>query len=192
MESNFTQKHNPLLEAREERLHEGLDALADIIDEDFNLILQALSGDETFVPELKPIAQAAKKTCDNFLLLVALQHPVATDLKYALAALRVEHDYERVYELSVSLNERINRLKTLFVPEILRHMTEVMSDLIKLNQTARHAWKRGPDNTGLPSQQAQLTRLSVSIQAGIQAVQEDVLKKLEEGAANPESFVDLV
>ena len=185
---------NPLLEARVTSVREGLNSLAGIVDENLDVLVLRLTGEGELTAgcELKPIAAVSKTVCEKFLLLVALEHPMAGDLKYALAALRVEHDYERIHELLLALNKRIDRLCGTPMQEVVQDMTAVMSDLLKFHRVVRRTWEPDPQTRELPDLQAELARLSAEIHAGIHEIQSEVMKKLAEGSGHPATSVELV
>src|SRR5438067_11733435 len=124
------QGHNQLLEVRLEQLRQALDSFAALVDENLRSLLRRLTCDKSFDANqaLQPIDNLARLTRERCLLLVARQQPLAHDLKYAMAALRVGHDYERIQELADSLNKRIARLQGTPIENVLRDMTGVMAD----------------------------------------------------------------
>src|SRR5579862_4810683 len=116
---------NPLLEARLESLRESLDSLAAVVDENLRAVLRRLTCDETVSigAPLQSIAEQARIARERCLLLVARQQPIASDLRYAMGALRVGHDYERIQDLADALNTRAERLRGSPIQGIIQDMT---------------------------------------------------------------------
>src|SRR4051812_8375558 len=97
---------NQILETRLEKLRRSLDELSEIMDDNLRLVLHRLTCDEAVADlPLKSLDAPARAARDNCMLLMAKEHPFAGDLKYAMGALRVGHDYERIQELTEALNK---------------------------------------------------------------------------------------
>lgn len=86
----------------------ALQAVAKLSFDALIIAVSAYDNDERFAPdadEFEDAAEELRKACMTF---VALEHPVASDLKFPMAALRSGQDYERIFELSTSLWKRIS------------------------------------------------------------------------------------
>jgi len=184
--------HNPLLEARLASLRDSLDALANAVDANLHTLLRHLTCDETLfrvgpLPEIDALARATRERC---LMLFTREHPVAGDLKFAMAALRVGHDYERIDELANALNKRIERLRGTPMREVLQDMTGVMADILKLHDIVRRTWRNKGEPT--PNLRPEVQTVARSIQAGIAAIQNTTMEAIARGTGSPEITVELV
>jgi len=182
---------NVLLEARLEALREALDSLAAAIDENLRTVLLRLTCDEAVTDStpLRNINALARSTRDRCLLLVAREHPMANDLKYAMAALRVEHDYERIQELAEALNTRAERLTGTPMQDVIQDMTGVMADILKLHDVVRRTWQRDRKDQKLPNLKPDVQTLSMGIMSGVQAIQSKTMEAISRGSGNNAEFV---
>ena len=182
--------HNQLLEARLESLRQTLDALAALCDENLRTLLLRLTCDKSYDDKklLQPIDELARQTRERCLLLVARQQPLANDLKYAMGALRVGHDYERIHELADALNKRIARLQGTPIENVLRDMTGVMADILKLHEPVRRTWQRDGKDISITN----LKEISAAVNSGIGKIQTETIDAISKGNGNSEMLVDLV
>src|SRR5256885_11695164 len=102
--------NNPLLEARLEAIRSSLDELSAVVDDGLRNLVRCIETNTPVNDCVKPVADLAKAARERCLLLVARQAPMARDLKYAMGALRIAHDYERIHELLMALSVRFHRL----------------------------------------------------------------------------------
>jgi phosphate uptake regulator len=123
---------------------------------------------------------------------VAREHPMAGDLKYAMAALRVGHDYERIQDLTVQLHKRVERLTGTPMEDVIQDMTGVVADILKLHEVVRHTWQRDRKDQTLASLQPQVQTISAAIQQGVSSVQSRTIERISQGHGNPELLVELV
>jgi phosphate uptake regulator len=186
--------HNPLLEFRLENLRESLDALAAVVDENLRTVLLRLTCDEAVATEepLVDIAPLARATRERCLLLVAREHPMAHDLKYAMAVLRVGHDYERVQELAEALNTRVERLRGTPIQDVIQDMTGVMADMLKMHDVVRKTWQRDRHDMTLPNVKPEVNRLAEIVMVGVGEIQGKTLEAVAKGESSPETLVELV
>ena len=185
---------NPLLEARLESLRESLDALSAVVDENLRAVLRRLTCDET-IPikgNLQGIDELARIARERCLLLVARQQPLAHDLKYAMGALRVGHDYERIQELAESLNKRVERLRGTPIQTVIQDMTGVMADILELHEVVRRTWQRERGDVSLPNLKDQVQKMVAEIQTGVSRIQTETIDAISKGNGTPESLVELV
>jgi phosphate transport system protein len=182
--------HNQLLEARMDSLRQALDSLAAVTDENLRTLLLRLTCDKSYDDKkpLQPVGELARQTRERCLLLVARQQPLAHDLKYAMAALRIGHDYERIQELAESLNKRIGRLQGTPIENVLRDMTGVMADILKVHEAVRHTWQRERKDIALPD----LKESGAAVHSGISKIQTETVDAISKGFGNSEMLVDLV
>ena len=185
---------NPLLEARMESLRGSLDSLSAVVDENLRSVLRRLTCDETVAAKgaLQPIDELARQTRERCLLFVARQQPLAHDLKYAMGALRVGHDYERIQELAEALNKRVERLRGTPIQNVIQDMTGVMADILELHEVVRRTWQRERNDVNLPSLKPQVQGMSAAVQAGVAAIQSETIDAISKGNVSPESLVELV
>jgi phosphate transport system protein len=182
---------NALLEARLESLRESLDSLSNAVDENLRVVLRHLTcdpnvSDKGHFTDTDALARATRERC---LLLVAREHPMANDLKYAMAALRVGHDYERIQDLAVQLYKRVERLTGTPMEDVIQDMTGVVADILKLHEVVRHTWQRDRKDQTL---QPQVHASSAAIQQGVATVQAKTVERISQGFGNPELLVELV
>src|ERR1039457_1908439 len=134
---------NQLLEDRLDILRTTLDELWLAFDENLQILLIDLTGDTT-TPRAapKPLNPFAKTVRDKCLEFMVREHPLAHDLKFAMVALRVGQDYERMQEISATLNRRVEYLRNTNFQDICREMTGVVADILNMNKLAQGVWKR--------------------------------------------------
>jgi phosphate uptake regulator len=183
---------NPTLESRLDALRDALDNLAHMVDENLRAVMLRLTLEQDISQHspLVVIDQVAADAREKCLLLVAREHPLATDLKYAMAALRVGHDYERIQELTLALGKRVERLRGGPLQQLVREMTGIMSKILKLHEIVQRTWQRGEGKTPLVMADVQL--LVGDIDAQITALQNRIMDAIADGGTNPEVFVELV
>jgi phosphate transport system protein len=186
--------HNPLLEFRMDSLRESLDALAAVVDENLRTVLLRLTCDEAVATEepLIDIAALARTTRERCLLLVAREHPMAHDLKYAMAVLRVGHDYERVDDLAHALNTRVERLRGTPSQDVIQDMTGVMADILKMHEVVRKTWQRDRNDLSLPNVKPEVDQLAAVVLRGVSDIQVKTLEAVARGDSSPEVLVELV
>ena len=183
---------NPLLETRMAQLQEALKKLAAATDESLQTILNGLTVDtRTARPGLADVSGLARDARESCLLLVAREHPKASDLKYVMAVLRVGHDYERINELCKTLYGRIGLLHGTPMQNAVREMMGVIADIIELHVVVRKTWQRDRTDSVLPSLKAQVAGLAAAIHARIAAAQNRIVEIPGVGLS-PEMFVELV
>jgi phosphate transport system protein len=184
---------NQLLEARLEALRDSLDKLSATVDENLRAVLLRLTCDKT-VTESSPlvsIEEHARTARERCLLLVAREHPMAGDLKYAMAALRVGQDYERIHDLALALNRRIDKLTGTSIQEVVQDMTGVMADILKMHEHVRQTWQR--DRKGnMPDMMPQISGLYVTVQSRITEIQTKIMEAISRGGGDAEMYVEVV
>jgi phosphate uptake regulator len=184
---------NVLLEARLDSLREALDSLSQSVDDNLRMVLRRLTCDPNITKRpLADIDSLARNTRERCLLLVAREHPMANDLKYAMAALRVEHDYERIQDLAIQLHKRVDRLIGTPMEEVIQEMTGVMADMLKLHEVVRRTWQRDRNDKTLPNLKPQVEQLSAGVQTGVTSIQSKTIETISRGEGSPELLVELV
>lgn len=186
--------HNPLLEFRLDSLRESLDALSAVVDENLRTVLLRLTCDEAVATEepLVDIGGLARTTRERCLLLVAREHPMAHDLKYAMAVLRVGHDYERVHELAEALNTRVERLRGTPIQDVIQDMTGVMADMLKMHEVVRKTWQRDRKDMTLPNVKPEVNKMAEVVMKGVGEIQGKTLEAVSKGDSSAETLVELV
>ncbi|HLX64297.1 MAG TPA: hypothetical protein VKX17_23695 [Planctomycetota bacterium] len=184
---------NPILESRLEKLRRSLDDLSAAMDDNIRAVLHQLTCDETVgnLP-LKNIDALAKAMRDNCMMLMAKEHPFASDLKYAMAALRVEHDYERIQELLDALQKRVSVLRSSPFKSICQDLTGVMADLLEMHDIVRRTYRRNQPESDIKMLAAQQEKLDAGVQVSILAIQNKILNGIASEKTNPESIVEVV
>jgi phosphate uptake regulator len=184
---------NVLLEARLDSLREALDSLSQAVDDNLRMVLRRLTCDPNITKRpLSDIDSLARSTRERCLLLVAREHPMANDLKYAMAALRVGHDYERIQDLAIQLHKRVDRLIGTPMEDVIQEMTGVMADMLKLHEVVRRTWQRDRNDKTLPNLKPQVEELSQRVQTGVTSIQSKTIETISHGEGSPELLVELV
>ena len=188
----FVMVVNPILEARMAALRRTLNDLADAVDDNLRSVLRDLTCDDAAsrVP-LKSIEVQAKASRDACLILMAKERPVAGDLRFAMAALRIVHDYERIQELADALQKRIEILRGSRFKEICREMTGVMADILSLHDIVRTYWKQ-PGDSDVSLQTAQQDKLAADIQLAILNIQNHIAASINGDKSDPEPVIEVV
>ena len=182
---------NPLLESRLEKLRDAIDQLSLIVDDNLRSVLLRLTCDQAVASasactDIGAAARTVRERCMTFL---AREHPLAYDLKFAMASLRIGHDYERIQELSDSLNGRIDKLVGTPVQGVMQNMTGVMADILKLHELVRKTWQRDRSSGNV---QADAAKLVHAIHSQITAVQSKIMDSISSGGSDAETVVEIV
>ena len=184
---------NMILETRLDKMRNSLDDLSAAMDDNLRSLLHKLTCDEAAADlPLKNLDALAKAARDNCLMLLAKEHPFAGDLKYAMGALRVGHDYERIQEIAESLNKRVAILRTSTFKGICQDMTGVMADILSMHELVRHLWKRNQAEADLKMLAAQQVKLFAGIQVSILAIQNHIMSSISTEKTDAESIVEVV
>jgi phosphate uptake regulator len=183
---------NRLLEDRLDTLRNTLDELWQVFDENLQILLINLTGDTTTPrsapKELNPLAKTVREKCLEFMV---REHPMAHDLKFAMAALRVGQDYERMHEISATLNRRVEYLRNTNFQDICREMTGVVADILNMNKLAQGVWKRD-HRDALESIRAEMRKLSERVLPAISKIQTRILESIPLAEGNAEAYVEMV
>ena len=185
---------NQLLEGRLINLRESLDILASAVDDNLRAVLLRLTCDKTIsasspLTDIDALARVTREKCLHF---VAREHPLANDLKFAMAALRVGHDYERIQELAVALNKRSEKLTGSPLQDVAQDMTGIMADILKLHDIVRRTWQRDRKDSSLPNLKPEVSALTLTIYAQISTIQNKIMEAITSGNGSAETFVELV
>lgn len=184
---------NMILETRLDKMRRSLDELSAAMDDNLRNLLHKLTCDESAAPmPLKNLDALAKAARENCLMLLAKEHPFAGDLKYAMGALRVGHDYERIQEIAESLNKRVSILHKTAFKGICQDMTGVMADILSMHEIVRHLWKRNQSDDDLKMLAAQQMKLFAGIQVSILAIQNQIMSSISSEKTDAESIVEIV
>lgn len=183
-----------LLEARLERLRDSLEALSIKVDDNLRSILLRLTCDNA-VSRSAPLVNIdsfARATRERCLILLARQHPVASDLKFSMAALRVGQDYERIQELAMAMDKRIDRLIGTPVQDLVQDMTGVMADILKLHEKVCEAGLPNRKSTGEAELKPKIDAIHSAIHTRITSIQSKILEAIARGGENAEIYVEIV
>jgi phosphate transport system protein len=184
---------NPHLEVKLDRLREALDSLGAAIGENLNTVWQRLSTQDSAPPKpLNSVDDLVRITKERCLGLVALQSPVARDLRFAMGALRVEHDYERIQELAQSLNQRAERLRGSPVQSITHDMAGVMAKIVELHNIVCRTWKRDQSESEKTTIKPHVDERCSAIRASIAEIQARTMEAITKGEGSAEMLVELV
>ena len=184
--------HNLQLEARMQQLSATLDRLAAAFSENLKRTLNFGRSGEPGAkgPGPEPISDIARAAREECLLFVTREHPLARDLRYAMAALRIEHDYERANELVEAYHERLQVLRNAPFFDICQELTAIGEEILHLATLIRATWQwNAPDDPGLPES---IRRTMASIRANLTATQERILDKIADQKGSPAMLAELV
>jgi phosphate transport system protein len=185
---------NTLLEARLHELEKSLDELSHLVEENLRTVLLRLTQEEPVCQRtaLINVQTVAHSVCEKCLLVMAREHPMASDLKYVMAALRLGHDFERINELTVALNKRLDRLRGNSVPGVMTEIENTLCKIIELYEIVRRTWHKGEQREKLLSE---TRNMSAAIDQNIGKLRNQILDAMSKGAGTavrPEVFVELV
>ena len=191
---------NRLLEERLRTVSDTLDALAAGVEANLRRVhVRLLSENKATVAEpLQSMDEPARAARSAAFLLVARSQPMATDLKFAMGALRVAHDYERIQELTMSFNERINRLANTPVENFLQDMSGVVAQILEMQSVVSRTWHRTPPNSPAaavpagPEPKSRVLALIAATEAELAAIQNSIVEAVAKGYGSPEMLVELV
>ena len=127
--------NNPGLDRRITELGEAMYALAETVDENLRTVLLAMTTEERVTESLQlhattPLQELAMQRA---LTLLALEGPVASDLRWAMAMMRLAKDYERVADLTRALLGRVVTLSDTMHEDTVHAMTGVMRAVLRLH-----------------------------------------------------------
>lgn len=180
------------MEARLAMVRGAVLDLARLVDENLRSVMLRMTTEETLAAglELRPTQQAEQAVMDRCMELLGLQAPLARDLRWSMAVIRMGKDYERVQGLVQALHERVVVLAETVLSEILHAMTEVVREVLKLHALLLGVWAN--DAAELASLETQLEHQRTRIDAGIKAVEEAGIAAMMRGEESAESLRELV
>ena len=123
---------NVLLEKRLTLMRASFATVARLIDSNLLIIKTNLYCTDEFSPGTSAESEI-ESLREHALMLLVRENPKARDLKFAMAALRIEHDYERINELIMSLAERVMRVGSIRIDLIRTRMSELLQSLLTLH-----------------------------------------------------------
>ena len=184
---------NNILESRLDKLRRSLDEVSNAVDDNLRTVLHQLTCDAAAVNlPLKSIDPLGKAVRENCMLLMAKEHPFASDLKFGMAALRLEHDYDRIQELIEALNRRVSFLRGSQFREICQDMTGVMADILSMHEIVRQLWQRPRLDSDEELLTANQAKLYAGIQVSILTIQNKILQGISAEKRDSESIVEMV
>jgi phosphate uptake regulator len=184
---------NPPLEVHLDRLREALDSLGAAVGENLSTVKQRFDvPDSGPAKPLNSVEDLARITRERCLGLVATQHPVARDLRFAMGALRIEHDYERIQELAEALNERTENLRGAPVQPIIQDMANVMAKIVELHNIVCRTWKRDQSEGEKTTIKPHVDERCSAIRSNIAEIQVKTMEAITKGQGSAEMLVELV
>lgn len=196
---------NRLLEERLRAVSDTLDALAAGVGANLRRVhARLLAENKAAIPDpLQPTDELARAARSAAFLLVARSQPLASDLKFAMGALRVAHDYERIQELTLSFNERVNRLANTPVETFLQDMSGVVAQILEMQSVVSRTWHRtlptpaGAASTTVqaaeqPEPKSRVLALIAVTEAELAHIQNSIVEAVAKGYGSPEMLVELV
>ena len=183
---------NPRLEQRLEGLGKAMYALAEVVDENLRTVLLAMTTEEQVTASLQlrrttPFQDAAMEQAT---LLLGLQGPVARDLRWAMAMMRLAKDYERVADLTRSLMRRVIALTDSLHEDTLRSMVGVMRAILRLH--AVFFVPAEPDFRPVTIDWAAHADAVAEVHAGLEVIEQRSVAALLESQGAPEDLRELV
>jgi phosphate uptake regulator len=128
---------------RLDKLRFALDAQAGIILQNLEQLQAYLAGpSDSPLPSSISIREQAAAVRKECLLMMTRQAPMASDLKYTLAALRVGQDYERLQELVESLSERFEPLRRIGDPALIQEVSNILGQIVCIHSSMRATWSK--------------------------------------------------
>ncbi|MDJ0523535.1 MAG: hypothetical protein QNJ90_15810 [Planctomycetota bacterium] len=123
------------LDHRMTELGEAMVKLAETVDENLRTVLLAMTTEEQLQDglALHHTTPLQEDVMQNAVLLFALEGPVARDLLWSMAMMRLAKDYERIADLTRALMRRVERLTDTLHEEVLHAMTDVMRLILRLH-----------------------------------------------------------
>lgn len=166
--------------------------LAEVVDDNLRSVLLAMTTESSVTESLRlqtvtPVAEGAQIALMTFL---ARETPVARDLRWAMAMIRLIKDYERVADLTGALMERVVRLTDTLHEETVRQMTEVMRGILKLHGLMLGALRPCFMPRKLPLDA--LAKQARAVDFQIQSIEATAADALAEGLGSAEELRELV
>ena len=180
------------MEARLDRVREAVLDLARLVDENLRSVMLRMTTEEALAPglELRSTRAAEQAVMERCMELLGLQAPLARDLRWAMAMIRVGKDYERVQGLVTALQQRVIALAETLLSEILHAMTEVMREVLRLHAILLQVWSDG--TTDLGAREKEMLLQHARIDAGVQTVEDEAIAAMMRGDESAESLRELV
>jgi len=112
------------LQRETDNLKKQLFHLSSLVEENFKLAIRAVAtGDADLAAQAKPndaaIDRLEVEVEENCLKILALHQPVAVDLRFLIAALKMNNDLERIGDLAVNIAGVVKRLGGRETPPVL-------------------------------------------------------------------------
>jgi phosphate uptake regulator len=151
----------------------------------------SLSGDAP-PPVIETDKDAASEVRKQCLLMMCLQAPMASDLKFTLAALRIGQDYERLHELTSSLAERFSHLRKSGDATLVEEVRNVLSHIISVHASMRSTWSRDIYETEQITADPAAAALIGVINGELSRLQKHYTNFLAQGKQGIEMCADLI
>jgi hypothetical protein len=183
---------NERIEARVDGIRAGIRGLAGIVDENLRSILLLLTTDEEVASGvgLQDTQEAARAAMDASMAYLGLESPVARNLRWAMAMIRIEKDYERVQSLTTSLYGRVRGLAGSLVEDVLHAMVDAQRSLLGLHGILLELWDQRPSELQIPHYRLREARgrFGRALEA-VEALAVEAMVRGEESAANLRELV---
>lgn len=172
-------------------VREALLALAHTVDDNLRAVHLLLTTEEEVVQglELRPTEPLAEAVMDRSMELLGLHGPVAHDLRWAMAVIRIGKDYERVQHLTAALFRRAAVLGSTLLARILHAMTDVTGELLAMH--ARTLKVLGGEDL-LTDARPRLKLNQAIIEARLVDVETMAIEAMVEGEESAENLRELV
>jgi len=178
---------------RLETLRAALNSISLIIYENLITLQKYLAAkDPVPAPKLQSVDEAASEVRKQCLLMMCRQAPMASDLKYTLAALRIGQDYERLHELTSSLSERFEPLLKSGNEKLIAEVSLVLGHITSIHSSMRFTWARDIYETEMVAADPAAAALIGVIKDELKRLEIHYAEFLAQGKQGIEMCADLV
>jgi len=161
------------------------------VDENLRAVHLLLTTEEEITQGLaiRATEDLADAVMERSMELLALQAPVAYDLRWALAVIRIGKDYERIENLTAALFRRAAVLGSTLLGEILHAMTRVTAELLAMHRTLLTVLA---GEAPLAEVRPRLKLNQAKIEAGLADVEDLGIQAMVRGDESAENLRELV
>jgi len=185
--------------SRNERVADRIDgvrtairALAGTVDENLRSVLLLMTTDAEVASGvgLQDTREAARRAMDACMAYLGLESPVARNLRWAMAMIRIEKDYERVQSITTSLYGRVRGLVGSLVEDVLHAMVDAERRLLVLHGILLELWDQPPSDLEIPHHRLREAR--VRFGRALEAVEALAVEAMVRGEESAENLRELV
>ena len=183
---------NERLRQRIANVRAALLELARTVDENLRTVHLMLTTEEEVARglQIRPTDQLAEAVMDRSMELLGLQAPLAKDLRWAMAVIRIGKDYERAQNLTEALYRRAAVLGDTLLSEILHAMTQVTSELLAAHRLTLALLES--EHPSLAEARPQLKLHHALVEARLADVENLAIEAMVRGDESAENLRELV